>query len=306
MRLEWLEDILAVLETGSFIRAAEKRFLTQPAFSRRIKLIENYIGVDLFDRTRKPVRLKKSVLDQQQNIRELVAGLHNLQYELKRQDRETQNRIVIASQHALTSSVTPSLVKILSNKMDISIRLRSANRDECYALLMTKQADLIVIHQTENEQLPSQKGLLEQCNLGHERLIPVYATTEMNQLNENYAKGEIPVIVYPADVFLGQVVNQQIFPQIWGVTTIRNKAETALTLAALQLALTGVGVAWLPHSIAMLEITNGRLTELSDMFPSCELVIVAIRLNDLESHTKDLVWEVVSSLTDSFPINRIS
>jgi DNA-binding transcriptional LysR family regulator len=34
MRLEWLEDILAVMETGSFIRAAEQRLLTQPAFSR--------------------------------------------------------------------------------------------------------------------------------------------------------------------------------------------------------------------------------------------------------------------------------
>ena len=233
-----------------------------------------------------------------------MAGLHDLKYELKRQDRETHNRIVIASQHSLTTTLTPSLVKNLSNNMDISIRLRSANRDQCYALLMTKQADLILIHQTENEQLPSQEGFLEQCNLGHERLIPVYATTEMNQLNENYAKGEIPVVNYPADVFLGQVLSKHIFPQIWGVPTIRNKAETALTLAALQLALSGVGVAWLPYSIAKAEITNCRLTELSDMFPSCELAIVAIRLNDNESSAKDLVWEVVSCLTNGPPNDR--
>ncbi|MGB3147248.1 MAG: LysR family transcriptional regulator, partial [Paracoccaceae bacterium] len=35
MRLEWLEDILAIAETGSFAVAAERRHRTQSAFSRR-------------------------------------------------------------------------------------------------------------------------------------------------------------------------------------------------------------------------------------------------------------------------------
>jgi DNA-binding transcriptional LysR family regulator len=299
MRLEWLEDILAVLESGSFIRAAEQRFLTQPAFSRRIKTIENYVGVELFDRSKKPIQLKNSVIDQQRNIRELVTGLRDLLYELKRQDRETHNQIVIASQHAITTSVAPSLIKKLSDSRDISFRLRSANRDECYALLMTKQADLILIYQTENEQLPSQAGFLEQCELRQDLLIPVYATAELQKLEVDYAKGEIPVVVYPADVFLGKVVNQEIFPHMWSTTSIRKKAETALTLAALQLALAGVGVAWLPHSLASPELANGVLTELSDMLPSCKLSIVAIRLEDPKSPVKDFVWQVVYSTTDT-------
>ncbi len=41
IRLEWLEDILAVAETGSFSEAAERRHLTQSAFSRRIRNIED-------------------------------------------------------------------------------------------------------------------------------------------------------------------------------------------------------------------------------------------------------------------------
>ena len=43
MRLDWLDDLLAVLEQGSLSRAAESRQLTQPAFSRRIKAIEDYL-----------------------------------------------------------------------------------------------------------------------------------------------------------------------------------------------------------------------------------------------------------------------
>jgi len=294
MRLEWLEDILAVMETGSLIKAAEQRLLTQPAFSRRIKTIENYIGVELFDRSKKPAQLKKTVIDQQRNIQEIAAGLRDLRHELKRQDRETQNHIVIASQHAITTSIVPSLVKKLSADNDISIRLRSVNRDECYALLMTKQADFIMIYQSVNEPFPSQEGFLEEISLGQDRLIPVYATAELPNLNENYSNGNIPLIVYPADAFLGQVMSLEIFPHLWNMTSIRKKAETALTLAALQLAISGVGVAWAPYSLASPELKNGRLTDLSDIFPSCELSIVAIRLNGSKSLAKDHAWQALS------------
>ena len=44
MRLEWLEDILAIAQTGSFSGAAERRNLTQSAFSRRIRQIEDYLA----------------------------------------------------------------------------------------------------------------------------------------------------------------------------------------------------------------------------------------------------------------------
>ena len=47
MRLEWLEDLLAVAETGSFQEAADRRRLTQSAFSRRIQHIEELPGASV-------------------------------------------------------------------------------------------------------------------------------------------------------------------------------------------------------------------------------------------------------------------
>ena len=42
MNLEskWLEDFSALAATRSFSQAAERRFVTQPAFSRRIRSLE--------------------------------------------------------------------------------------------------------------------------------------------------------------------------------------------------------------------------------------------------------------------------
>ena len=55
--LDWLEDFLTLAETGNFSRAAEVRAIAQPALSRHIRSLEEWVGVDLVDRTAHPVEL---------------------------------------------------------------------------------------------------------------------------------------------------------------------------------------------------------------------------------------------------------
>jgi len=57
MDTKWFEDFLAVVEEGGFTRAAERRAVSQPAFSRRIKALEGWVGTILFDRTTHSVTL---------------------------------------------------------------------------------------------------------------------------------------------------------------------------------------------------------------------------------------------------------
>ncbi|MDJ0930578.1 LysR family transcriptional regulator [Breoghania sp.] len=45
-----LEDVLLLLEEGNLSCAAERRHVTQPAFSRRIRAFEEWIGPDLIER----------------------------------------------------------------------------------------------------------------------------------------------------------------------------------------------------------------------------------------------------------------
>ena len=60
MELNWLEDFLALAECGNFSRAAQRRNLTQPAFSRRIRALEDWTGTPLFDRSTQPVGLTEA------------------------------------------------------------------------------------------------------------------------------------------------------------------------------------------------------------------------------------------------------
>ena len=204
MRLEWLEDILAVLDTGSLNRAAQHRLLTQPAFSRRMKVIEDYVGVELLDRSRRPAQLHKSARDQQDRIRDLVASIHDLLYELRRQNHETHNRVVIASQHAITTSIAPAIVKRLTSSLELSIRLRSANRDQCLGLLITRQANMMISYRAVFENTPAVQDYLQEIIIGREQLIPVIGKSFLPMLEDSYSRSELPIVAYPVDVFLGR------------------------------------------------------------------------------------------------------
>ena len=83
---KWLEDLVALAATRSFSQAAERRFVTQPAFSRRIRSLENCLGLTLVNRAKTPVELTeagqlflvtaRNMIDQ---IGEVVHYLHNLE-----------------------------------------------------------------------------------------------------------------------------------------------------------------------------------------------------------------------------------
>jgi DNA-binding transcriptional LysR family regulator len=57
MDIAALQAFLAVAETGSFSRAAERIFLTQPAISKRIAALESSLDTRLFDRIGRTVQL---------------------------------------------------------------------------------------------------------------------------------------------------------------------------------------------------------------------------------------------------------
>ncbi len=296
MRLEWLEDLLAVAETGSFSEAAERRHLTQSAFSRRIHSIENYVGVELFDRTRKPVQLQRTTSDQRDQILRVVRTLRQLVEDLKHGSRRSEARIVLASQHALTTSRTPELVqRIHAARRDVHVRLRSANLDECFGLLLARHADIALVYRLEGEEHPIEADYIETADIGTERLIPVHASGDVAWLETRRSAGELPIIAYPAEVFLGSVMHRIILPRLGGELRALPKGETALTLAALELAAVGIGVAWVPASLTREPIANGSLADLSTRLPSCGLTITAMRLGGQAREIEALVWKLLTS-----------
>jgi DNA-binding transcriptional LysR family regulator len=289
MRLEWLEDILAVADTGSFQAAAERRRLTQPAFSRRLRAIEESLGVQLFDRARKPARLMPHALDQAERMRELAGGLRELAASFRESERTRRKQLVLACQHAITTATAPGLIERLSGR-DLDIRLRSANRDECLALLMTRKADIALVYDVEGVAPLAGAEFLDVAQVGVETLIPVFGSGAVAALDAAFLHGELPIVGYPQDVFLGVVQRRLILPRMSHVGRVRVRLETALTLAAMQCARAGLGVSWTPRSLAADEIARGTLVDLSGSLPSVEMRLLAVHVRGVGSAAVATAW----------------
>lgn len=295
MRLEWLEDIVAIAQTGSFSGAAERRNLTQSAFSRRIQQIEDSVGVELFDRSRKPVQLRATTQGHADQIEAIAAALRQLVIDLRRGDRVASNRIVIASQHSLTVSLAPRIIQdIQDNAEGVYVRLRSANLDECFGLLLSRNADLAIVYGLPDSD-PFAVDYLETVSLWPDRLIPVLRP-DLAQDIMTGERAELPFVAYPREVFFGTIMAERILPGLSPGTLAVPKAETALTLAALEMAIAGVAAAWVPETLARLAISQGRITDLSPVLPACPLSVRAVRLKASRGPAEDVIWSHILAL----------
>ncbi|NHQ74754.1 LysR family transcriptional regulator [Roseovarius gahaiensis] len=274
MRLDWLEDILAVLDTGSLARAAEARNLTQSAFTRRIRSIENGVGAPLFDRSRKPVQLLPNIRAYEDDMRRMVRDLRHLRDGLRQSATGTGHEVALACQHAITTTVSPRLVQILSDEH--TVRIRSGNREDCLSQLVTGDVDIAVIYDSPHGPPRADSRAFVELSIGTEPLIAVCAPG----LAETQPGQPAPIIAYPADVFLGQVLDRGILSRLPAGTSVVRKVETALTLAACQYALDGLGITWLPQSVAEQPLAQGHLAHADLKTPDLMLDVRMIRLAD--------------------------
>ncbi len=71
MTITQLQYVLAVAEHRNFTLAAEKCFVTQPTLSMQIQKVEEDLGVQIFDRSKKPIQLTQigqKIVNQAKNI----------------------------------------------------------------------------------------------------------------------------------------------------------------------------------------------------------------------------------------------
>ncbi|MFD1509889.1 LysR family transcriptional regulator [Lacimonas salitolerans] len=290
--MEWIEDLVAIFESESLNEAAGRRHLTQPAFTRRVRSIEDYIGVELIDRSRKPARPATTLVEQETRLRTMAQELRALVLDLRKSERHSRSRVVIGSQHAITTSILPTLIADKFDGLDITIRLRSANRSECTAMLITKEADLIVIFRSVEEISTIPEEYIEEKLISQEKLIPVCSA----KVRRAIANGDLPIVAYPSDVFLGKLLETHILPSIQESFRIDARVETALTVAALQLAACDIGVAWVPETMLAQLPTASTVTAVDDLLPSTQIAVTAMRLIGKKSNVEDQVWAAIRDL----------
>lgn len=266
MNLTWLDDFLALAASGNFSRAAEERHMTQPAFSRRIRALEEWLGVVLFDRTSHPARLTETGEWFRGVAQEILARVARVPDEARAMFDASSATLRFASTHALSFSFLPGWLRGLEARTTVGpIQLVSDVMSQCEALMQQGRVQFLLCH--SHPQVP---GRLDPAGyrsvvVGQDQLLPVTAPDKAGRPRhalggKGAAKARLPVLAYTAESGLGRVLRTML-----GAALDRAHVEPVFTahLASVlkTMALDGRGVAWLPAQLIADELAAGRLVE---------------------------------------------
>ena len=135
--------IYTIYQEGSFTRAAEKLFITQPALSIALRKIEARIGMPLFERNRRPVQLTPAG----ELYLKTIKKMHGLENDLDREVQELRDfqtgTLTLGGSHYLLSYQIPDLLTAYVQKYPkIHLQLIEEASDTLLTLLEKDELDL--------------------------------------------------------------------------------------------------------------------------------------------------------------------
>jgi DNA-binding transcriptional LysR family regulator len=296
MDMQWLDDVLVLLEEDNLTRAAARRNITQPAFSRRIRSFEDWLGVDVLDRGTNRVDISPALASNEAEIRALVTRIRDLRSRIAHFD-PASSTVSIAAQHAPVFSTFPDMaLRAKQSFPAVKFRLRAGNLRDCVTMFLRGDTSMLLCYEAESATpLPFGASIRREL-WGIDYLVPVVGGPLRYSVKAN---GEIPArtpaIVYPDDSYFGEVLNAQERPFGTPQFSSNPACETAFSSGIKEMVLKGIGIGWLPYSMAYREIENGDLISLGDTLGK-ETLKVAIYA--------DVKDEISMSLLDIWKVGR--
>jgi DNA-binding transcriptional LysR family regulator len=126
-----LKAFIAVLDAGSFHRAATQLNITQPTVSRRVRALEAALGVTLFERTTRRVTLTGVGRALDPMLRRLVCEFENCIFSLGDFGVRHPGEVTIASIATASSSFLPRVLKrFMTTHPDVRFRIMDLSAEE--------------------------------------------------------------------------------------------------------------------------------------------------------------------------------
>jgi len=264
MELNWLEDFLALAECGNFSRAAEGRHLTQPAFSRRIRALEDWVGTPLFDRATQPVGLTEAGRRFRPFADETVRRLLQGRDEARLAGNAAASALRFAATHALSLTFFPHWLRELEGQARLgAVHLVSDSMQACEQVMLQGQAQFLLCHHHPASPSRLDSTAFRSARVGADVLVPVTAPRDdggPEHALPDQAANSTPLahLAYSPESGMGRIVtaSRDRFP-----VPLRLEAVFTSHLAAVlrTLARDGRGVAWLPESLIADDLAQGSL-----------------------------------------------
>lgn len=267
METRWLEDFIVLAESGSFTRSAQARHLTQPAFSRRIKALESWVGCDLIDRSSYPTRLTPAgevfkeqavgMLNQIHATRALLQGMRPL----------PEETMEFAVPHTLSFAFFPQwLSQVERGFGPLSCRLQASNVHDALLGFVEGGCDLLMCYHHPKQPVELSGDRYAGLKLGVERLRP-YSRADAEGQPLYRLPGTVdcplPFLGYASNAYF-RLMTELILENAPEPCHLNQRYETDMAEGLKNMVLEGHGVAFLPDSTVARELAAGQVVQAAE------------------------------------------
>ena len=270
--------------------------MTQPAFSRRIRALEEWLGADLFDRSSQPARLTAAGEWFRARPRNCWRAWRAFPARRGRWPRRTRRRCASLPRTRCRSPSCRAGCRGSSRepRWARSPGLRRAAR--CEALLLQSQVQFVMSHAHPQASSELQVQGFPCVRVGSDMLIPVSAPDASGRPRYPLAQATpsslLPLLSYSTESGLGRILRE-----VRGAALERCPAHSVFTahLASVlrTMALDGRGMAWLPQTLIHEDLASGRLIEAAPQEWTLELEIRLYRDRSPMGKAAEEFWSAV-------------
>ncbi len=289
--LQWLEDFLVLAETGNFSRAAQARAVAQPALSRHIRALEEWVGVDLIDRSEHPVELTAAGASFLPQVQQMLAGLQAARIKAKAAHDQESASLRFACTHALSLTFFPRWLASLETSLRLGpVQTMSDSFQGCLDLMNQRLVQFLLCygHTAVSSKLDDERYAVQV--LGQDKLVPVSAPDANGvALFRLGSEGVVPVLDYSDASALGRILKATTGSQRPSNVSVVFTAHNAFLLKTM--ALQGRGVAWLPQTLVAEELRNASLVVAAPAAWQVPIEIRLYRQQNAMSAAAESLWQ---------------
>jgi LysR family transcriptional regulator, hypochlorite-specific transcription factor HypT len=295
MDLIWLEDFLAIAEDRGFSRAAERRHVTQPALSRRIRSLEKWLGTPLFERSSHTLTLTQAGETFRHTaedvLRRLLAGRHETIY--------------VAATHSLSQTFFPEWIRQAeANGSGAAIQLVAANFAACEKLLLDAQAQFLLAHYHPSITSRLDADRFQRIDLDRDALVPISAPDakraarggRRKQAEPRYtlpgaADAPLPYLAYHPGSGVGRIVSSFLATKVPPCHLVPSFSAPVTLL--IDMAREGRGITWAPRSLVAADLASGRLMRAGLEDWDIAISVCLFRSRARLTHAAEAFWSAV-------------
>ncbi|NNE64608.1 MAG: LysR family transcriptional regulator [Gammaproteobacteria bacterium] len=267
MDIKLLEDFVCLARQQSFTAASRERNISQPALSRRVKSLEQWLGADLINRKSHQFDLTPQGRIFVPEAELILRRIYNAREAARTAEKSGDHEIAVASQNSIAQTFFPDWVKRVEASLDtVYFRLLSEKLNVCIDLLHQGHVNYLFCYANDTLSIPVDKNRFSYTTVGKETLIPVSAPQAHGEATftlPGTTDNLTPYVAYTHESIFGRAVDQLI-QQKSHKCFLSRRYENAYSHTLKSLVKENLGLAWLPKSTIVSEIQQGELCRAGD------------------------------------------